>query len=123
MSKRIYNTHKSAMYIEKLINKKINIIPLEEYLGSGVKIMHKCIICNHEWLKSPNKILSGLGCRICAGKARRITHEQYTEMLAVITDTIIAVGLYITSTTKTKHKKRFNLCLKLYQHFQKCGLK
>ncbi len=48
-------------YIQELLNKKINIEPLEEYRGSLTKIKHKCE-CGNIWEVGPSSVLLGKRC-------------------------------------------------------------
>jgi len=48
-------------YLEKLKEKDIKVIPLEPYIDSKSKILHKCY-CNNEWLGRPMDVLKGMGC-------------------------------------------------------------
>lgn len=48
------------------------IIPIEEYIDSKTNILHKCLICNHEWSVRPHNVLSGFGCPKCALNNRTI---------------------------------------------------
>jgi len=52
-------------YVTKLFNINPNIIALEEYVSTEIKIKHKCKICGHEWKVKPGNILAGKGCPKC----------------------------------------------------------
>lgn len=61
------NTHED--YLQKLEERNItNIIPLEKYKATDIKIKHKCCKCGYEWYIKPNNVLSGYGCPACAGE-------------------------------------------------------
>lgn len=46
--------------------KKLDIIPLEDYINNRTKIKHKCLKCNNEFINSPyNIIINNNGCLIC----------------------------------------------------------
>ena len=49
---------------------KINpdILVMEDYIGSNIKIKHKCKIDGYEWMSRPIDILRGTGCPCCSGK-------------------------------------------------------
>lgn len=57
---------KNERYKEELNDKKINIISIEEYKGSHVPILHRCLKDNHEWKARPANVLNGKGCPICS---------------------------------------------------------
>ena len=42
-----------------------NVIPLDKYVNSQVKIKYKCKICGYEWLSKPNTLQNGHGCPNC----------------------------------------------------------
>lgn len=45
-----------------------NVIPLEKYINSDTKILHKCLVCNYEWKAEPGSIIhANRGCPICNG--------------------------------------------------------
>ena len=52
-------------YLNRLINIKSTVRPLEKYGGMSTKILHTDIICQHEWLIDPAHVLRGEGCPIC----------------------------------------------------------
>lgn len=54
-----------AQYVEelKLINK--NIIVIEDYNGTNIPILHKCLIDGCEWYATPHNVLCGTGCPRC----------------------------------------------------------
>ena len=53
-------------YIEALLEKGIEIAPLEEYTNVKTHILHECLACGHKWNATPNKILMGRGCPGCS---------------------------------------------------------
>lgn len=52
-------------YVDRLLNVNPNIIALEEYINSEIKINHKCKLCGCEWKAKPGNILSSKGCPKC----------------------------------------------------------
>lgn len=56
--------HKEFIQEMSIINTNIEI--LGEYLNTNTKILCRCKIDKHEWSASPNDLLRGRGCRICA---------------------------------------------------------
>lgn len=52
-------------YIKNLKNAKVDVVPLEPYLGYKSNILHKCSR-GHEWKTSPDSLLrKGTGCPKC----------------------------------------------------------
>lgn len=69
-TKRIKNTTKTDdWYKNKLKEKGIEIIPLDSYSKSHIKIMHKCI-CGNVWNVEPVNVLRGRTCG-CSRKKKR----------------------------------------------------
>lgn len=57
------------IYIQRLIDKKIEIDVCEDFLGTHTNILHKCRKCNNVWYDNPDNILHKKhGCPVCAGK-------------------------------------------------------
>lgn len=48
-------------YVEELKVVNHNIIVLDEYINAKTKILHKCLVCGHEWMVVPSNILHGCG--------------------------------------------------------------
>ena len=79
-----------------------NIVPIEEYVNTGTKIKHKCLIHNYEWDISPNCLLTGGNCPICSGAL--LTHEVYVERVKLINPNIEIIDRYINASTPIKHR-------------------
>lgn len=56
----------TACYKKQLKAVRSTLRPLEEYVNSRTKILHKCSVCKVERLYKPNNLLNGNGCFICA---------------------------------------------------------
>ena len=60
-----------------------NYILLSEYVSAKTKIKYKCTVCNTESSSYPSTLLSGGGCKKCAGSYlgnfKRKTHEQFVK--------------------------------------------
>jgi ssDNA-binding Zn-finger/Zn-ribbon topoisomerase 1 len=93
----IKKTHQQ--YEEELFDKEINILPLEEYKGSNVKIAHECIH-GHEWLGRPDHILSGVGCPVCYGNVRK-SLETYQGQLTARSITALS---YVSHRDYAEHQ-------------------
>ena len=66
-------------YVLELSVKRPEYIAREEYVTASIKIIHKHLVCGHEWLITPNKILSGRGCPRCSNG--RKTTEEYKQQI------------------------------------------
>jgi len=89
-------------YIQKLKDRNILVLPLEEYKGVHTKILHKCI-CGNEWEVSPNNVYGNAKCG-CIIKSKTSTNEQYLEKLKEKNIKVAPLENYINSTTKILHK-------------------
>ena len=94
-------THVDYIAEVKKINPNIEVLGI--YTHSKIKILHKCKKDNCEWYATPNNILRGTGCPLCAGHKKK-THEEYVAKLAKTNPNIEVLGTYINYTTKIKHK-------------------
>lgn len=102
-------TKTHEQYLEEIKEKQIQVIPLEQYNGTGNKIKHLCLIHNKEFMVSPNEILSRrVGCSQCTSerktKAFTKTHEQYLLDLKKFNPNIIPLEKYVNEKTKILHK-------------------
>lgn len=77
-----------------------DIILLEPYITTHIKILHKHLSCGYIWGAQPSHILNGKSCPKCAGNIKKST-EDYKKQLP---DDIILLGKYINAHTKIKHK-------------------
>lgn len=67
-------------YLEQMEN--TNFVPLEEYKGSSIPILHMCGICDHEWLTRPQAVLRpGAKCPICSHRSRLTSIDKVDEVL------------------------------------------
>lgn len=70
-------------YKEELVAKGINIIPLENYKGTGQKIKHECLVCGNTWYVCPNHVLSGSQCPNCSLHSKQSTGERLVEQYLI----------------------------------------
>lgn len=67
-------------YIDLL--KGTNFQALEIYRGSTVPILHKCLVCGHEWNTRPQHVLKpGASCPICDLKNRTLSLDIVDQTL------------------------------------------
>lgn len=83
-------------FIQKLSAVNSDVIPMSRYTLSSNKIKCKCKKCGHEWMVTPNKLLSGSGCPKCSGKMKKDT-EQFAVELKRVNPRIELVGEYSNS--------------------------
>lgn len=102
----VKKTHEEYVRELKSINPTLECV--EEYKGTNTGILHKCSVCQNEWVAQPANILSGMGCPICAklknGMKRRKTFEKYILQLSQVNPYIVPTEEYLTSDTKIPHK-------------------
>lgn len=63
-------------YIRRLKNITNSIIPKEQYIRTEVPILHRCVKCDHEWIISPNSLITERSvcpkCNCSKGESRVI---------------------------------------------------
>jgi len=89
-------------YIKKLVDKDIKVVPLENYIDTKTKILHKCT-CGNEWNINPNNVLVGQKCGCIIGPKNN-TNEWYLEKLKEKGIKVTPLEPYIKSRTKILHK-------------------
>lgn len=113
-------------YISKLSNINPNVVALEEYLGTEIKIQHKCKICGHEWKVKPGNLLSGKGCPKCNESRGEKAISNYLHL-----NNITYIRQYTFDDCKDKRKLPFdfyipalNACIEYdgEQHFKAIDL-
>ncbi|MBO5828793.1 MAG: zinc-ribbon domain-containing protein [Paludibacteraceae bacterium] len=96
-------------YVEDIFATNPNIEVVGKYINSKTKILHRCKICNCEWLAKPNSILSlHSHCPECSKihkmELLRKSPEQYVLELAIKNPNIEVVEQYIDAKTKILHR-------------------
>jgi len=91
----------------KINNRRVK--RLGKYINSYTKIEHECEVCGHgskgEWLTRPQNLSEGYGCPRCRNIAFSKGGDKYCEELKETHNgTIILVGEFINTKTKTLHK-------------------
>lgn len=81
--KVINNIRKGRTNTEYLeLMETTNFIPLEEYKGSTVPILHMCGICEHEWFARPQQVLrEGSKCPQCDLNNRKNSLDKVDALL------------------------------------------
>lgn len=102
----VRKTHKQ--YVDEVSVKSPTVDVIGVYIDDRTKIIHKCKICNNEWLTSPSSVLQGHGCPECgrlkSSNSRRRTHDEYAEEVERINSNIEVVGVYTYSDVKVSHE-------------------
>lgn len=109
-------------YLIKLSNINSNIIVLEEYISTEIKIKHKCKVCGHEWHAKPGNILAGKGCPKC-----NESHGEKSISNYLSSNNITYISQYTFDDCKDRRKLPFdfyipelNICIEYdgEQHFK-----
>ncbi len=72
--KRVAESHRLTheQFLTKMVDKgNQNTIIIGTYINSKTKIKCKCKNCGFEWESTPNSLLQGHGCKICARLSKR----------------------------------------------------
>lgn len=101
-------TKTHQQYLKELKLQQSAIIPMEQYIGTMIKIKHKCLIHNLEFIVSPNQVLTYGGCPKCVSehksKAFIKSHRQYVNDLKEKNNQFIVLGEYKNERIKILHK-------------------
>ena len=109
-------------YVIKLSDINNNIVVLEEYCGTEIKIKHKCTVCGHKWMAKPGNILTGKGCPKCNESHGEKNISHYLKI-----NNITYISQYTFDDCKDKRKLPFdfylpelNVCIEYdgEQHFK-----
>jgi len=85
-------------FINEISNINKDIIILGKYKNASLKIKCQCKIDNNVWYASPNKLLLGEGCPICAkikiGESHKKTEQEFLKEINKINPNIIILSHY-----------------------------
>lgn len=91
-------------YRQKLIDRNIPLIPLEDYAGCSTKILHRCTVCGYEYKTTPNYVSAGHYCPECGRKkcveTKKANLPSFIDRVAKTSPTVEILGEY-----KTAHDK------------------
>lgn len=85
-------------YLQRLEDKGITIKPIEPYINSCTKILHRCEK-GHEISIVPASLLQGTGCKKCYVEFQTRNHEDYIKSIPYE-----VLDIYTNSYTKIRHK-------------------
>ena len=91
-------------YVDRVNEINPNIDVLGEYIGTNIKILHRCKIDGYEWYATPNSVLNGHGCPMCYYNKNKKTTEEYIQEVAKLNPDIEVIGQYIGAKTKILHR-------------------
>ena len=95
-------------YVEEVKQIHDDIIVVGQYAGNRVCILHKCVVDGHVWEASPNNILKGSGCPLCAIERRSVcrtkSHDEYVCEVKTINPNIEVAEQYVGAETKILHR-------------------
>lgn len=93
------------VYIQELKDKNIPLIPLEGYINANTPILHRNIVCKHEYNITPSNALFNKGCPKCANQCiserSSLPLEKILQMIKENSPNVEMIGEYINATTKT----------------------
>lgn len=87
-------------YQKQLLNTEYVVVGT--YQTADKHILHRHIICGHEWFIAPSSILQGRGCPECFKNNKKKTHKKYEEEL--LNTEYVVLQPYINCYTKILHK-------------------
>ncbi|WP_137578812.1 hypothetical protein, partial [Escherichia coli] len=94
------------------------IVAIEPYIASYKSILHRCGICSHEWLKTPN---APTGCPECARIGKSLSLEDYAESCSAVNIKLLATQvLPVMSVQCLQCSKVFDKTAKLIRAKTKC---
>lgn len=93
--------NKNQIYDNKLLEKDLTYIRLGDYTIQSVPILHKCIVCGEEVLKTPKHVLAGRGCKTCSSNNSRRSNQEYDEEIK--DSTFSRVDSYISANVEINH--------------------
>lgn len=100
-------TKSNEQYVKDISLANPDIIPMENYVGVNVPILHKCTRHNYLWKPFPSNVLKGEGCPECGIEKNHLkqmkSHEQYVKELAKVNSNIEVVQQYINAKTPIMH--------------------
>lgn len=91
----------TAEFVAKLSAKSPQIEVLGEYVNTSTKIHVRNHLCGHNWNASPNSLLQGSDCPVCAKNTRKTT-QQFIEEMQIRNPNISIMGEYINAHTKIR---------------------
>lgn len=79
-----------------------NILILDKYKNSKTSIKCKCRIDGHEWMSTPDNLISKKsGCPKCAGN-QSYSHDLFVEKMSLINSNIKITGIYTRNSSKVE---------------------
>lgn len=100
-----------VQFLQKIREKNLNIVALENYIDSKTKIGFKCLKCNYEWQTKPAILFRGHGCPNCAGRPKFDTNS-FKKTMKTKNPNITIIGEYINTSTKIETK--CNICSNIW---------
>ena len=90
-------------FVEEVRNVNPDITVIGTYKNANTKIEFRCKE-GHKWVTTPNNVLAGKTCLICANiqssLRQRKSHEQFVKEVHNLHPDIVVLGTYINSKTK-----------------------
>lgn len=74
------------------------------YVSSKEKVFCKCLVCDNEWMMTPNALLRGQGCPKCGRKKvaekKTYSHEKFLKLVAENNPKVEILGEYVRNSQK-----------------------
>lgn len=90
----VKKTHEEFIFQLNKINPYIEL--LDTYKNSETKIKCRCKVDGYEWYATPSSLLSGKGCKKCAGTLKK-TNEEFKDVMKTFHPNIKYEGVYENS--------------------------
>jgi hypothetical protein len=91
----------NEQFIDKLQIINVNIVVLEKYINSSIKLLCKCKIDNFEWYAKPYTLLDGNGCPKCKVTKmvleRKLSQKEFIKRVIESNSNIEIIGEYINN--------------------------
>jgi len=102
-------------YDAELLIKNPNTIRIEDYINAHTKILHKCLLCNTEYLCEPNSKLRGDGHCGVKNNTGKISSDKpgITYLVYIPKHNLYKIG--VTSKTLKERMTDNNLSIKAYE--------
>lgn len=100
---------KTAVELKKeLLEKNPSVELVGDYLGTHTNTRFHCKQCGNEWDTTPNNVLRGHGCPVCARKksanTRRKSNAKFLSQLSTTAPSVIPLEDYTAAKSKIKCK-------------------
>jgi hypothetical protein len=89
-------------FASELLEKHEGVEAVGVYVNAKTKIKFRCAK-GHEWNATPDSVLAGSGCGVCAGNIKR-SHDSYLDALKAKNKDILPIDEYADALTPIRHR-------------------